>query len=207
MRAAGLHYERRHGDRPDAFQKYNPRCQVPVLLVDGEPVADSTEILRRIDVLGPGSIAAHRGSGLDTSLNGFLVAARWADEDNWPKTKDCYFRGMPAVIRAVVPARIRSSVIERLVARDVWGGGAAPCWSRFDELLDALEVRAPQRGFWVDEQISIADVSIFGQLWSFMTPLTEKQAACVQRRPRLFAYLQRVHAQTWQQARTRSAVA
>jgi hypothetical protein len=31
-------YERRHAARPDAYRHYNPLAQVPVLLVDGEPV-------------------------------------------------------------------------------------------------------------------------------------------------------------------------
>ena len=31
----------------------------------------------------------------------FLVAARWADEENWPGVKSAYFAGMPAPVRAV----------------------------------------------------------------------------------------------------------
>ena len=49
LRAAGLSYTRRHGRMPGEFVKENPLGQVPVLLVDGEPVADSTRILRRIE--------------------------------------------------------------------------------------------------------------------------------------------------------------
>src|ERR1700689_1126136 len=54
LRAAGLPYERRHGRAPRDFVKENPAAQVPVLLVDGEPVADSTRILHRIEgIAGP----------------------------------------------------------------------------------------------------------------------------------------------------------
>src|SRR5579863_6280466 len=54
LQAAGLPYERRHGRAPQDFAKENPRGQVPVLLVDGEPVADSTRIVRRIEeIAGP----------------------------------------------------------------------------------------------------------------------------------------------------------
>src|SRR5262249_42272778 len=94
LRAAGLVYERRHGDRPSAHQKHNVTGQVPVLLVDGNAIADSTNILAAVEKLGGRSLnndgdARVRAEALlweelaDTSLNGFLVASRWADERNW----------------------------------------------------------------------------------------------------------------------------
>ncbi|HEX9102828.1 MAG TPA: glutathione S-transferase N-terminal domain-containing protein, partial [Polyangia bacterium] len=99
---ARLPYTRRHGARPDPFRRYNPARQVPVLLVDGEPVADSTEILRRIVALRPGALAADPEAWLweelaDTALYGFVVASRWADDRNWPLTRAAYFAGMPAL--------------------------------------------------------------------------------------------------------------
>jgi glutathione S-transferase len=57
LKVAGLPYERRHG-LPASFKRYNPVGQVPVLLVDGEPLADSTDILRRIVQLKRGAFAA-----------------------------------------------------------------------------------------------------------------------------------------------------
>jgi glutathione S-transferase len=42
LRLAGLRYERRHGAQPASHRAMNPLAQVPVLLVDGRPVADST---------------------------------------------------------------------------------------------------------------------------------------------------------------------
>lgn len=90
LRAAGLSYERRHGRMPREFVKENPLGQVPVLLVDDEPIADSTRILRRIEkIAGPigGEVDPKTRAETwlweelaDTSLNGFLVAARWADD-------------------------------------------------------------------------------------------------------------------------------
>src|ERR1700735_2302904 len=45
---ARLPYTRRHATRPDAFRDLNPTGQVPVLILDGEAIPDSTAILRRI---------------------------------------------------------------------------------------------------------------------------------------------------------------
>jgi glutathione S-transferase len=201
LRAARLPYQRRHGSRPAAFANYNPSRQVPVLLVDGKAVADSTEILRRIVTLRPGALADEPEAWLweelaDTALNGFLVAARWADERNWPATRDAYFAKMPSLIRVVVPARLRKHVVQGLVARDVWRAGAERCWARFDALLDQLDARAPEGGWWCGRALSVADVALFAQLHSLRTPLTAPQAASLARRKRLSAWLDRVHEET-----------
>jgi glutathione S-transferase len=198
LRAAGLPYQRRHSSRPDAFRRYNPTGQVPVLLIDDEPLADSTEILRRIVALRPGALATDGDAWLweelaDTALNGFLVAARWADDRNWPTTRAAYFAKMPSLIRAIVPARIRARVLAGLHARDVWRAGAERCWARFERLLDQLDDRAPERGFWCGRTLSVADVALFGQLHSLRTPLTPSQAESLRRRKRLSTWLDRVH--------------
>lgn len=198
LRAAGLPYRRRHGGRPASWQRYNATGQVPVLLVDGEPVADSTEILRRIVQLRPGALATDGDAWLweelaDTALNGFLVAARWADERNWPATRAAYFGKMPSLIRAIVPGRLRQRVVAGLHARDVWRAGAERCWARFEALLDQLDARAPERGFWCGRAVSVADVALFAQLHSLRTPLTPPQAESLRRRKRLSTWLDRVH--------------
>jgi glutathione S-transferase len=200
---AGFGYERRHASRPDAFRKYNPAGQVPVLLIDGVPVFDSTEIVSRIDFMSGGALCrgldrrARAEAFLweemaDTTLNGFLVAARWLDDENWPKTKAAYFAAMPGLVRAIVPGRLRSGVRKRLEAGDVVRSGLDACWMRFETTLDELEARAPSRGFWLGDVASRADIALFGQLWSFQTELTSRQAGSVGRRPRLSAWLERV---------------
>jgi glutathione S-transferase len=206
LRLAGLPYQRRHGSRPGEFAALNPAGQVPVLLIDGAPVADSTKILERIDAL---SGALTRGLDArtqaeawlwedyaDTALNGFLVAARWADERNWPLVREAYFGTAPWPVRALVAPQIRRGVIRSLVARDVWRVGAEACWEQLEKTLDQLEARAPRRGFWVSATPSVADLSIFGQLHSLRTELTSPQREAVARRPGLSAYLDRVDGAT-----------
>jgi glutathione S-transferase len=132
----------------------------------------------------------------DTALNGFLVAARWADDRNWSLVREAYFRGAPWFVHALIAPRIRARVVRGLVARDVWRAGADACWARFLTTLDQLEARAPQRGYWVDERISIADIALFAQLHELRTPLTAWQAHAITRRPTLSAWLDRVDAAT-----------
>jgi glutathione S-transferase len=202
LRAAGLLYERRHAARPADFRTLNSTGQVPVLLVDSEPVADSTRILQRIDAL-TGAFSAHldpkqRAEAwlweefADTALNAHLVSARWADERNWPNTRAALFAGAPWLVHKLVVPQIRKGILRALVARDITRRGWDACWERFLALLDQLEARAPERGFWVGDPLSVADLALFGQLQSLRTPLTPPQAQELQRRPRLSAYLERV---------------
>ena len=206
LKLAGLSYERRHGQRPAEFRRWNPAAQVPVLLVDGAPVPDSTRILERIDALtgalSRGLDARGRAEAwlwedfADSALNGFLVAARWADDRNWPAVRQAYFGGAPWPVRALVAPRLRQSVVSRLVARDVWRAGAEACWEQLGRTLDHLDARTPERGFWVGAAPSVADIAIFAQLHSLRTPLTHPQWEALTSRPALSAYLDRVDAVT-----------
>ncbi len=207
LELAGLAHEHAHGDRPDSWKAYNPRGQVPVLLVDGAPIADSTDILKWITAQRPEAFDAAldaRGRAeawlweemADTALNGFLVAARWADERNWPVVVGEYFGGAPWFVQKVIAPRVRAGVIGRLVARDVWRGGATACWERFLALLDDLEGRAPADGFWLGRSPGVADVAMFAQLASFRTPLTAWQAREIEKHPRLVDWIDRVDAVT-----------
>ncbi|HKP57173.1 MAG TPA: hypothetical protein VJV78_10645 [Polyangiales bacterium] len=76
-----------------------------MLLVDGEAVADSTRILQRIDAIS-GAFSAQLDEQAraeawlwedfaDTALNGFLVAARWAHDETWPRIRDAYLGPRP----------------------------------------------------------------------------------------------------------------
>lgn len=203
LRASGLTYERRLATRPDEHKAVNPTGQVPVLIVDGEAVSDSTAILARIETLGGRRLAADGDAAkraeawlweelADTALNGFLVSARWADERNWPLVREAYFGKAPWFVRALIAPRIRAKVIGAMVARDVWRRGHDACWARFATVLDQLEWRAPSRTFWLGDAFSVADVAIFAQLHSLRTPLTAPQRDALAERTQLSAYLDRV---------------
>ncbi|MEZ4394487.1 MAG: glutathione S-transferase family protein [Polyangiales bacterium] len=204
LRLAGLAYTRRHGEMPASHKALNPVAQVPVLLIDGRAVSDSTAILREIDARSGASLL--RGLDArstaeawlweelgDTSLNGFLVAARWADDRNWTAVRSLYFQGMPAPLRAVIPGVLRRKVVASLRARDVWRAGPEACWTRFEALLDQLDARAPEGGFWMGERATVADLGLFAQLHGLRTELTPWQRDRVARRARLSAWLDRVH--------------
>jgi glutathione S-transferase len=202
----GLRYTSRRGS-PRDFRNLNRAGQVPILLIDGQALPDSTLILARLEALSVRPLHAGLPPGVvaeallwedyaDTALNGFVVAARWADPANWPAVKDAYFHKMPALIRAIVPGLLRRKVRKALWARDVTRHGLDAAWARLEVILDQLERRAPVEGFWLGPTLTAADLALFGQLHSLRTPLTPMQGAMVDRRRRLAAYLDRVHRAT-----------
>lgn len=202
LKLKGLAYDRVFATVPSAHKKHNPTGQVPVLLVGDEAVADSTAILRRIEALttpfdasldarGKAEAALFEELG-DTTLNGFLVAARWADDENWERYRGALFGKAPAPVRWFVAPRVRKRVLGALHARDVWRRGAKACWSRFGDVLDTLDARAPESGFWLGEHVGLADLGLFAQLRSLETPITPRQAGELSKRRRLHQYLSRV---------------
>jgi glutathione S-transferase len=203
LRYAGIPYTSRRGS-PRDHRHLNPRGQVPVLLAEGEPIADSTAILRSILAWAPRSglepadprLAAEAWlweDWADRALNGWLVAARWADDDNWPAVRDAYFGEAPWFVRKIIVPRIRAQVVRGLRARDVIRGGMAAAWDDFGHILDHLERRAPHAGFWLGEsRPTLADVALFAQLHSLRTPLTPRQAQALKLRPALTDWLDRV---------------
>ncbi len=207
LRVAGLPYTSRRIGNPSELRELNPAMQAPVLLVDDVPIADSTRILARIAELAPGTIEVEtdpvrRAEALlweemaDVSLSGYLVAARWADDANWPRTRVAIFGPAPWFVRTLIAPKIRQKVVGSLVARDIWRKGPEACWATFGLLLDHLEARTPKRGFWMGEHLSVADLSIFSMVHSLRTPLTPWQAERVAERTNLSNYLDRVHAAT-----------
>lgn len=206
LKYLGLPYERMHG-MPGAFKKHFATGQVPVLLVGEEGVGDSTYILRRIQELAGRTFQDSNDPKLtaeallweefaDTALVGFVMASRFADERNWPRVRDTIFKAIPGPFRGLIGARIRSSIVKSVVARDFWRAGPEACWRRFTETLDSMEARAPESGYWLGTSFSVADIALFSMLQSLRLDVTPWQRDQIAQRPRLSRYLDRVDAAT-----------
>jgi glutathione S-transferase len=206
LRLAKLPFERRHISLVK-LKELNPLGQLPVLLVGSEKVADSTRILHRIEQLAPGSMtgglppAAVAEAWLweefaDVALYPYVLATRWADDRGWPVPKAAFFSTIPAPVRGLVASMVRRGTIKKLVERDFTRGGLAACYERLAHVLDDLDRRAPETGFWLGPRACAADVGLFAQLHSLRLPLVPFQAEEVKKRMRLTKYLDRVDAAT-----------
>ena len=99
-------------------------------------------------------------------------------------------------MRAVIGPMVRRGIKKKLIERDFTRGGIEGCYERFGRVLDALDARAPEDGFWMGARMSVADLGLFGHLHSLRLPLLAWQAETVERRKRLCRYLDRVDAVT-----------
>jgi len=185
----------------------NPIGQLPVLGIGSEIVADSTRILHRIEGLAPGSMTGGldaRGIAeawlweefADAALYPQLLFARWADDRGWPVLKQAFFSGFPPVIRDVIGSIVRKNVVKRLVLADFLRAGPEACVERRARVLDALDARAPEGGFWLGPRATSADLGLFAHLHELRMPKTPWLAEEVSRRATLSRWLDRVHAAT-----------
>ena len=206
LRLAKLPFEHRHVS-VFKIKDLNPKGQLPVLLIGDEKVADSTLILHRIEQLAPGSMTGGldaRGVAeawlweefADTALYGHVLATRWADDRGWPVPRSAFFGKIPLPIRAIVATAVRRGTVNRLVRSDFIRGGIEACHARLYGLLDALDARAPDSGFWLGPRACAADIGLFAQLHSLRLPLVAYQAEQIAKRARLNRYLDRVDAAT-----------
>jgi glutathione S-transferase len=206
LRLAKLPFEHRRVNMM-RIKELNPTGQLPVLLVGDEKVPDSTRILQRIEALSPGSLTGGldaRGVAeawlweefADTSLYPYVLATRWADDKGWPVPKKAFFGFLPPVVRNLVGTAVRKKTIEKLVGRDFLRSGLDACYERMHRILDALEERAPEHGFWMGPRATIADLGLFAHLHSLRLPLLPWRAQDIERRTRLSGWLDRVDAAT-----------
>jgi glutathione S-transferase len=185
----------------------NPLGQLPVVAFGDEKVADSTRILERLEAMVPGSMTGGldaRGVAeawlweefADTSLYPYVLATRWVDDRGWPVPRKHFFGAMPAPLRAFVPGIVRRATMKKVFERDFTRGGLEACYERMGRVLDALDVRAPDDGFWLGPKPTVADLGLFAHLHSLRLPLTPWQAEVLARRAKLTRYLDRVDAAT-----------
>jgi glutathione S-transferase len=203
---AKLPFERRHVSMMK-LKDLNPLGQLPVLLVGDEKVADSTRILHRIEELSPGSMTGGLPPSAiaeawlweefaDVALYPYVLATRWVDDRGWPVPKAAFFSSLPAPVRGLVASAVRRRTVKKLVERDFTRGGLEACYARLAKVLDDLDRRAPEEGFWLGPRACAADLGLFAHLHSLRLPLVPFQAEEVKKRARLTKYLDRVDAAT-----------
>jgi glutathione S-transferase len=206
LKLAKLPFEKKNADML-GLRKLNRLGQLPVLEVGGEKVADSTRIMHRIEELAPGSMTGGLDARAvaeawlweefsDTALYPYVLMVRWADDRGWPVPKKAFFGFLPPVLRDVVSTVARRDTTKRLVARDFTRAGLDAGYQRMGRVLDHLEARAPEEGFWVGARPTVADVGLFGQLHSLRLPLFPHAEGELKKRTRLWAWLDRVDAVT-----------
>jgi glutathione S-transferase len=190
---------------PGDFARWNPQTRkMPVLELAGERSYDSTLIVRRLESLRPDPpllsgdpvrAAAQRQleDWSDESLYWLGMALRWSPR-NARATAAQILGTLPTPIRAiaslVLPRQIRRTTIAQ-------GLGRLPVELIVAELgrhLDDLVTILGERPFFHGEQVSVADLAIFGQFHMLRSGPTPEAAALIDARRALCDHERRVAA-------------
>lgn len=181
-----------------------PRGKLPFVIDNGRRIADSGLIIDHLRAnaawdLDSGLDARQQAMGhllrrtCEESLYFTVVYSRWIDDEGWAVAAPEFFRGLPAVLRAVVPGRTRKKVREQLRQQgygrhdrdEVFSLGAADLASIATFLGDHV--------FAVTDRPTSYDATVYALLKSILAPPLEsplKKAALAL--PVLSDYLARV---------------
>jgi glutathione S-transferase len=195
----GLDFELREPSGPEDFKRWSPKTgMLPVMRLDGELVTDSTEILLRIDQLVPTppllssdpKIAEQQRSLED-----------WADESFlWYFQQFMRLAENDAGGETPTGAGPRSSSLRRLLAWLRAGG----TWERpqtallrgiGDRLGDLVNFLGARRFFYSD-RVSMADLAVYGMLYTLRNDSIPGSAPLLALRPTLIEFMRHVEGAT-----------
>lgn len=178
-------------EEPDPRQA--PKGKLPYVKIDGEVIADSDLITRKLDALTQGRVFGdltpeQRGIGLgltrlaEEHLYWILVASRWLDDAWWPNVVDGFFHIAPSFIRPFIAGRARKGMRQTY---DLQGLGRhtqseQEQFARDD--LAALENAVGEHGFLFGDTPSYFDFAIAAILTgiydnrpkTWLTPIAEE---------------------------------
>jgi len=192
---------------PGDFKRWNPQTgKMPVLEIDGERIIDSTLICDRLETLYPeppllSKSPAPRASQrlledwCDESLYWYLMALRWTKK-NTPATARQITAGLPALLRPIARRSLTRSISATVRGQ---GLGRLPdevIVREFGERLDDLCTLLGERPFFFANELSRADLALYGMLSSGMSGPTPEINRLVGERPALVQHIERVREAT-----------
>ncbi len=196
-----LDFQLREPESPEDFKRWSPETgKLPVLEIDGKRTADSTAILLELDrlhpdppLVSPEPMVASQQRQLED----------WADESlawyfsRWLRMRDEGANGAQASPRRGL-ARVPS--LRRVLAFVAAGGTferpetnlLRSIGARLDDLLNFLGTRP----FFYAEQMSMADLAVYGMLYTLRHDAIPGAARLISDRPLLLEFMHRVEMAT-----------
>lgn len=201
----GLAYKVKNVSTPGQAKRFNPRGRVPSLLIDGETIVDSTDILTALNARFPDPPLEPRPSAeralakvledwADDVLYWYGVFLRWCAEDNRRRLNSLVLARLPIPFRWIVPIVAIRTVRKRASGQGVGLKSEDVVRQEFRECLDALVGLLEGKVFLVGDTFTRADLSVVAMLDQLRLPqLSPDAAAEIESRPALVAWLERVH--------------
>ncbi|MEZ5650951.1 MAG: glutathione S-transferase family protein [Burkholderiaceae bacterium] len=207
LRIAGLPFELVNG--ADVMKA--PKRKLPYIDDDGQIVADSSFIIEHLkarhgDRLDGGLSASERAISLAFQRlleeNSYWVAvySRWADEANWPTTRDAFFGAMPLPLRWFVPSLARRGVLGQMRGHGMGRHSAEEIYAIGKRDVDALADFLGEKPFMMGEQPTSIDATVHAFMANLLwVPADSPVQRHARTRPNLEAYCQRMKARFYGQ--------
>ena len=205
LRAKGLDFEIRNVSSPAQAKRFNPRGRVPSLIIDGEIIVDSTDILTALDERFPGepltpSDPVERAQAklfedwADEVLYFYLGWLRWGVDANFERMRSERLSRLPWPMRWVLPPIARRIACGRFRGQGVGLKGEDVVRRELAECLESLEVLLRGKTYRVGERLTRADLAVAAVVDQLNDArLTPKVAGDCRGRQVIVTWLDRVH--------------
>lgn len=202
----GLAYKTKHCTMPNQVKRYNARGRVPILILNGERIVDSTDILTELDrrfpnpPLMPADLRARAMVKIledwaDEVLYFYGVYTRWCVPENFARLSSSILSKAPLPLRWIVPAIANRKARERVDGQGVGLKDPATVRREALECLDALDALLVPGSFAVGDAFTRADLSLASMVDQFsLAAINPDLATEVQKRGNIVAWLARVRA-------------
>ena len=189
---------------PWQVKRYNSRGRVPILLVDGSTVVDSTDILTELDRRFPEPRWTPRDARdateakiledwADEVLYFYGLYLRWCVPENVERMRAVAFGRLPWPARWIVPPLAIREVRRRARGQGVGLKDRATVEREFDECLNAIESLLEGRSWLAGTDPSRADLAVGAVIDQLrILRLTPRVAHRIDARPSLRAWLDRL---------------
>jgi glutathione S-transferase len=187
-------------------ERVNPRKKLPYVEWNGRKLEDSTAIVEVIDAEGSGAKLipedpAKRADAhlledwSDEALYWQCVRAKFAVDENWNRIRPHFALGFPALLRPLGPGVARKQMIEKLDAQGLTRRAPELAERELGRHFDALEQKLTAHRFLCGDTITIADLSVVGNLAQLSPEYCPAQAAELGKRTKLAALVKTVFAE------------
>jgi glutathione S-transferase len=206
----GLDFELQEPTSIEDYQRWNPKSGIlPVLDVGGEVIEDSTQILIALDARFPDPPLL-AGDPMVASQQRQLED--WADESflwYWMKYRRMLGADTPLPLKGEnpeLPHKERSGLLRRigawLRAGGTWERPITGLQRELGQRLDDLVNFLGARPFFYADRLSMADLGVYGMLFTMRRDAIPGSARLLAERPTLVAFMARVEEATDGAART-----
>ncbi len=188
-----LSYALREPSGPEDYRRWSPETGLlPVLEIDGERTADSTDILFRLDELYPEPPLLSRDSRIASQQR---QIEDWADENllryfnRWSATR-------PDPDAPEEPRSSLRSLLAWVRAGGTWERPEVALLRGLGDTLDSLIGFLGMRPFFYSDSISMADLGVYGMCVTMRFDFIPGAAKLLMARPVLIDFMARVEALT-----------